>query len=75
MQPNVSPIAAIGLCLAGMAQMAPRLAAQIQDETPSPVPKVLMVVQEQIKEGREAAHARSEEAWPRIFQKGNVTTM
>jgi hypothetical protein len=32
-----------------------------------------MVVREQIKEGREAAHAKSEEAWPRIFQKGNVT--
>jgi hypothetical protein len=33
-----------------------------------------MVVREQIKEGREAAHVRAEEAWPRIFQKGDVKT-
>jgi hypothetical protein len=75
MQPNVFPIAAIGLCLVSMTQLSPRLAAQIQDETPSPVPKVLMVVREQIKEGRGTAHVKTEESWPRIFQKGNVTTM
>ena len=75
MQPNVFPVAAIGLCLAGMAQLSPRLAAQIQDEAPPPAPKALMVVREQIKEGREAAHEKTEEAWPRIFSKGNVTTM
>jgi hypothetical protein len=68
MKPNVFPVAAIGLCLAGIA----RLPAQMQEEAPAP--KVLMVVREQIKEGREAAHAKAEEAWPRIFQKGNVTT-
>jgi hypothetical protein len=67
---SVFPLAAMGLCLAGVAP----LSAQIQEETSAPVPKVLMVVREQIKEGREAAHAKVEEAWPRIFQKGNVTT-
>lgn len=72
MQPNVFPIAVAGLCLAGVAQLSPRLAAQMPEE--SPAPKVLMVVREQIKEGREAAHAKVEEAWPRIFQKGNATT-
>src|ERR1039457_4443493 len=76
MKPNVFPVAAIGL--AGIAllssQMASQMAAQIQDAAPAPVPKVLMVVREQIKEGREAAHAKAEEAWPRIFSKGNVTT-
>jgi hypothetical protein len=64
--------------LAGIAllssQMASQMAAQIQEAAPAPVPKVLMVVREQIKEGREAAHAKAEEAWPRIFSKGNVTT-
>jgi len=48
------------------------LSAQIQEEAPAP--KVLMVVREQVKEGREAAHVKAEEAWPRIFQKGNVKT-
>jgi|HubBroStandDraft_1064217.scaffolds.fasta_scaffold04976_8 hypothetical protein len=70
MQQRVFPAIAMGLCLAGIA----RLSAQIQDETPAPAPRVLMVVREQIKEGREAAHAKAEEAWPRIFQKGNVKT-
>jgi hypothetical protein len=73
MQPNVFP-AALGLWLVGFAQISAQVSGQIQDETPAPVPKVLMVVTEQVKEGREAAHVRSEEAWPRIFQKGNVTT-
>ena len=68
MKPNVLPIVAIGLCLSGAAQVA----AQIQEE--SPAPKVLMVTREQIKEGREAAHVKAEEAWPRMFQKGNVKT-
>lgn len=72
MQRNVFPIAAIGLCLAGGALFVPPMAAQMPDE--SPVPRILMVTTEQIKEGREAAHARAEEAWPRIFQKGNVKT-
>src|ERR1035441_6367699 len=75
MKPNVFPVAAIGL--AGIAllfsQMASQMAAQIQEAAPAPVPKVLMVVREQIKEGREAAHAKAEEAWPRIFSKGNVS--
>jgi hypothetical protein len=74
MKPNVFPVTAIGL--AGIAllssQMTSQMAAQIQEA--APVPKVLMVVREQIKEGREAAHAKAEEAWPRIFSKGNVTT-
>ena len=74
MQPNLFPVAAIGLCLAGMAQLSAQVSAQIQEESPAPVPRVLMVVREQIKEGREAAHVKAEEAWPRIFQKGNVTT-
>jgi len=75
MQPNVLPVAAIGLCLAGIAQFPSRMAAQVSTpQEESPAPRVLMVIQEQIKEGREAAHARAEEAWPRIFQKGNVTT-
>jgi len=68
MKPNVFPIAALGLCLSGAAQ----LAAQMPEE--SPAPKILMVTREQIKEGREAAHVKAEEAWPRIFQKGNVKT-
>ncbi len=75
MQPNVLPVAAIGLCLAGIAQFPSRMAAQVSTpQEESPAPRVLMVIQEQIKEGREAAHARAEEAWPRIFQKGNVTS-
>ena len=74
MKRNVTPVAAIGLCLAGITQFSPRMAAQIQEEGPSPAPRVLMVVREQIKEGREAAHVKAEEAWPRIFQKGNVTS-
>lgn len=68
MLPNVLPVAAIGFCLAGVAP----LAAQIQDEAPAPAPRILMVIREQIKEGREGAHAKAEEAWPRIFRKGNV---
>jgi hypothetical protein len=74
MQPNLFPVAAIGLCLAGMAQLSAQVSAQIQEESPAPVPRVLFVEREQIKEGREAAHVKAEEAWPRIFQKGNVTT-
>src|ERR1035441_2293752 len=70
MKPNVFPVAAFGL--AGIALLSSQMAAQIQEA--APVPKVLMVVREQIKEGREAAHAKAEEAWPRIFSKGNVTT-
>jgi hypothetical protein len=69
MKPNVFP-AVIGLCLAGAVQ----LPAQIQEETPASAPKVLMVVREQIKEGREAANIKAEEAWPLIFEKGSVKT-
>src|SRR5579871_5531886 len=54
-------LAAVG-CLPAVAQI------------PEPAPKVLMVIREQVKEGRENAHRRAEGAWPRIFQKGNVTT-
>jgi hypothetical protein len=69
MQSNAFPAVAIGLCLAGMTQL-PAQVSEPQEE--SPAPRVLMVVREQIKEGREAAHVKSEEAWPRLFQKGNV---
>jgi hypothetical protein len=75
MKPNIFPAAAMGLCLAGIAQLSSQMAAQVS--TPleeAPAPRVLMVVREQIKEGREAAHAKAEEAWPRIFRKGNVTS-
>jgi hypothetical protein len=68
MKLNVLPGAAIGLFVAA----GWPLPAQVQDETPSTAPKVLMIIQEQIKEGREVAHAQAEEAWPRIFRKGNV---
>jgi hypothetical protein len=68
MKSNVYPAVAMGLCLAAAAPMA----AQMPEE--SPAPRVLMVVREQIKEGREAAHAKAEEAWPRIFRKGSVKT-
>jgi hypothetical protein len=68
MKQTLFPVAAVGLCLAG----AVRMAAQMPDE--SPIPKVLMITREQIKEGHEAAHIKTEEAWPRIFQKGNVKT-
>lgn len=54
--------------------MAAVLCAPAFAQMPDPAPKVLMVVREQVKEGREAAHRKAEEAWPRIFQKGNVTT-
>src|SRR5580692_4869211 len=74
MKPNVMPAAAAALCLAGMAQFPLQMAAQVQEEAASPAPRVLMVVREQVKEGREAAHVKAEEAWPRIFQKGNVTS-
>jgi hypothetical protein len=69
MQPNSFRWAA--LLLAGVAQLAAQVGPPVEDE--SAVPKILMVTQEQIKEGREAAHTRAEEAWPRIFLKGNVT--
>lgn len=72
MKPRVFPVAAIGLCLACVAPLSSQMAAQTQEE--ATVPQVLMVVREQIKEGREAAHVKAEEAWPRIFQKGNVKT-
>jgi hypothetical protein len=73
MKPNVFPAAAIGLAV--IAQLSSQMAAQVSapQEEP-PVPRVLMVIREQIKEGREAAHAKAEEAWPRIFRKGNVTS-
>lgn len=69
MQSNIFPALAIGLFLAGMAPL-PAQVSEPQEE--SPAPRVLMVVREQIKEGRESAHTKSEEAWPRLFQKGNV---
>jgi hypothetical protein len=69
---NVFPVAAICMCLAGTPQVSAQMPTEVQDE--SNAPKVLMIVREQIKEGREAAHARAEEAWPRIFQKGEVKT-
>ena len=68
MKSSVLTIAIVGLYTAAPIGMR----AQMTDE--SSVPKVLMVTQEQVKEGREGAHARSETAWPRIFQKGNVRT-
>lgn len=68
MKSNILPMAIAALCLP---RFAP-LIAQMPDDAAAP--RVLMVVREQVKEGREAAHARSEEAWPRIFAKGNVTT-
>jgi len=68
MKPNVLPLAAIGLCLGGAA----RVSAQMMEE--SSAPKVLYVVREQIKEGREAAHVKTESAWPRMFEKANVKT-
>jgi len=76
MKSNVFPVAAIGLCLAGGAQLSPQMAAQTAApmQEAAPAPNVLMVVREQIKEGREAAHVKAEEAWPRIFQKGEVKT-
>lgn len=59
-------------CLAGAALAVPSvpIIAQMQEE--SPAPPILMVTIEQIKEGREAAHVMAEEAWPRIFRKGDV---
>jgi len=66
MQPRSVTLAAFGLCLAAAAP------AQIQEQGESPAPRVLMIIREQIKEGREAAHEQAEEAWPRIFRKGNV---
>jgi len=74
MKPNVFPAAAMALCLAGMAQFPSRMAAQVQEEGSAPAPKVLRVVREQVKEGREATHEKTEEAWPRILRKGNVTS-
>jgi hypothetical protein len=67
---SVIPIAAMGLCLAGFTP----LAAQTQEQAPPSPPNVLYVVREQVKEGREAAHVIAEEAWPRIFRKGNVAS-
>jgi hypothetical protein len=73
MKPNVFPAAAIAL--AGIALLSSQMAAQVSTpQEEAPAPRVLMVVREQIKEGREAAHAKAEEAWPRIFSKGSVTT-
>lgn len=68
MKPSVLPIALAGLCLSFVNPVN----AQMPDEPA--VPKLLRVEREQIKEGREAAHTKSEEAWPRIFRKGNVTS-
>ena len=57
MKSNVFPVAAIGLCLASGAQLSPQMAAQTAApmQEAAPAPNVLMVVREQIKEGREAA--------------------
>ena len=68
MRSTLLPLLAGVMCLAGPV----RIAAQMPDE--SAAPKVLMVIREQIKEGREAAHARAEQAWPRIFGKANLTS-
>jgi len=64
MKLNAIPVAAIALCAA----CAGRLPAQM----PEAAPNVLMLMREQIKPGREAAHEKSEEAWSRIFRKGNL---
>ena len=71
MPSNAFPLALIGLCLSCVAPLAAQLSAPPEEV---PAPKVLMVIQEHVKEGREAAHAKSEEAWPRLFAKGNVTS-
>ncbi len=68
MQTNVFTLGAVALCLSG----AHPLRAQMPED--GAVPKVLLVMREQIKEGREAAHSKTEEAWPRIYRKGNFTT-
>ena len=52
MQSNILSAAAIGLCLAAIAP----LSAQVSEPQEEPsAPRVLMVIREQIKEGREAA--------------------
>jgi hypothetical protein len=71
MKPNFFTAAALGLCLAGVAPLSAQVSAPPEE---SHAPRILMVVTEQIKEGREAAHAQAEQAWPRIFQKGNVAS-
>jgi hypothetical protein len=71
MQSSLFPALALGFALAGF----PQLRAQVSEpQQEAPAPKVLMVVTEHVKEGRDAAHVKAEEAWPRIFSKGNVTT-
>ncbi|MGA2136670.1 MAG: hypothetical protein ABSH50_30640 [Bryobacteraceae bacterium] len=64
MQTHIWAAAALGLGLSAA------LPAQAPEDTA--VPKILMVVREQIKEGREAAHVQSEESWPRLFEKANL---
>ena len=65
MKPTILTIAAIGLCLPGV----PRLSAQ----EPQEPPKILVVVREQIKEGRGPAHEKSEAAWAEVQRKGNLS--
>jgi len=56
MQSNILSAAAIGLCLAAIAP----LSAQVSEPQEEPsAPRVLMVIREQIKEGREAARIAS----------------
>lgn len=66
MKLNVIPFAAMVFGLPA--------AARLPAQTPDAAPKVLMIQREHIKEGREAAHAKVEEAWPGLLRKGNVTT-
>jgi len=59
------------LLLGGACALVP-LAGQTPDE--AAVPKVLTIAREQIKEGRESAHEKSEQAWVRAFEKGNISS-
>ena len=69
MKSNISRLAMVVLCLGAGLPLGAQLSAPPEE---SNAPKVLMVIREQLKEGREAAHVKSEEAWPRLFAKINA---
>lgn len=73
MKSNHSLMAA-AMCAAAFVPIGAMKAQVSVPPEESNAPRVLMVVREQIKEGRTAAHIKSEEAWPRAYEKGNVAT-
>lgn len=50
------------------------LPAVAQSLAPTPPPKVIQIFREEVKPGKNAAHAKVEAGWPRAFAKANSPT-